>query len=90
MKLSVCVLSLCCLVLVAAIPAPGEEGLQGLLTELKDEVAGIEEQLEVAMEKQDLAEAEEDLLVKIEDFEPELKKRGTGGMRVKKFHSVGK
>ncbi|XP_078698118.1 uncharacterized protein LOC144925819 [Branchiostoma floridae x Branchiostoma belcheri] len=48
MKLSVCLPFLGCLVLATAIPVPRHEDLQGLLTELED---GLEELLEVEMEK---------------------------------------
>ncbi|CAH1273299.1 Hypp5080 [Branchiostoma lanceolatum] len=43
MKLPVCVLFLGCLVLAAAFPAPREEELDGLLTELRDVVASLAE-----------------------------------------------
>ncbi|XP_019628124.1 PREDICTED: uncharacterized protein LOC109472712 [Branchiostoma belcheri] len=53
MKLSVCLLFLGCLVLVTeAIPAPREEDLQGLLTELEDSVDELEGAVaEAGMEK---------------------------------------
>ncbi|KAI8500480.1 hypothetical protein Bbelb_220460 [Branchiostoma belcheri] len=53
MKLSVCLLFLGCLVLVTeAIPAPREEDLQGLLTQLEDLVDELEGAVaEAGMEK---------------------------------------
>ncbi|XP_078603014.1 uncharacterized protein LOC144877032 [Branchiostoma floridae x Branchiostoma japonicum] len=74
MKISMCLVLLGCLALAAAFPAPREEGLQGLLTEIKDMVAGIEEQME--MEKRDQPDEDEDLEAEAEDLrELELKKR---------------
>ncbi|XP_078597343.1 uncharacterized protein LOC144873660 [Branchiostoma floridae x Branchiostoma japonicum] len=74
MKLTISVLFLACVVLAAAIPAPREEGLQDLLTEIKDMVAGIEEHL--AMEKRDQADEDEDLEAKAEDLQDlEMEKR---------------
>ncbi|XP_078597473.1 uncharacterized protein LOC144873732 [Branchiostoma floridae x Branchiostoma japonicum] len=77
MKVTLSVLFLACVVLAAAIPAPREEGLQGLLTEIKDMVAGIEEQLEMEMGKRDQADEDEDLEAEAEDLqEMEMEKRG--------------
>ncbi|XP_035675813.1 uncharacterized protein LOC118415366 [Branchiostoma floridae] len=77
MKVTLSVLFLACVVLAAAIPAPREEGLQGLLTEIKDMVAGIEEQLDMEMGKRDQADEDEDLEAEAEDLqEMEMEKRG--------------
>ncbi|XP_078597345.1 uncharacterized protein LOC144873662 [Branchiostoma floridae x Branchiostoma japonicum] len=72
MKLTISVLFLACVVLAAAVPAPREEGLQGLLTEIKDMVAGIEE-----LEKRDQADEDEELEAEAEDLQDmEMEKRG--------------
>jgi len=69
MKLALCgVLFLCCVVLAAAVPARREEEL---LSDLKDLVAGLKEDLQVEMEMRD-QEADEDML---DLQEMELEKR---------------
>ncbi|XP_078588919.1 uncharacterized protein LOC144869447 isoform X1 [Branchiostoma floridae x Branchiostoma japonicum] len=93
MKLTTCVL-FGLLALAVAMPAPRKADMQGLLSDLRDLVAGIKEELEVEMEKRDQTDedmpAEEDMEAELEGELQEGKRQFGQGDRCRSYVTVCK